>query len=202
MVEVSRGLSPEIIAELAKPQITLVYLFAFEWKTMTDPDTGLPVAVTPDYLADGRKDVVWNGHTFRASGDMLEIPAIKEVVSPSLDSVSLVVSGVNMENIFKVLAYDYTNIVVTIYRGLLNASLALVADPVEIYVGYISAPEVSEDPGEGTSRITWKITSQWAMFERTAGRRCNDADQQKHYPGDLGLQYAAQSLTDIKWGST
>jgi len=40
----------------------------------------------------------------------------------------------------------------------------------------------------------------WSDFERTAGRRTNDNDQQVYYPGDRGFQFADDALKDIKWG--
>ena len=183
-----RGLSDLIKAEVDKQQITLVHLFYFGF-------------AAPDYLADGRMNIDWNGNTYYATGDILEVPEIKDTVSPGLDQITITVSGVNQANIASALGADYTNVPVSIYRVLLDSAMRIVDAPVEISSGVITAPDIAEDPYEGTCTLTWKVTSHWAGFERVAGRRCNDADQQKWFPGDRGLEYASKSVAKLKWGT-
>lgn len=201
-----RGLSAAVKEYLARTQLTVVHLFYFGFST-------------PDYFADGRYDIVWNGNTYLATGDILEVPQIKHTAAPSLDSVEIRISGVNQANIYKVLAEDFTGVEVKIHRALVTEGLVpasnlypgstmypssgwtIVGTPIELFFGTLDNPSVRENPEDGTSEIAWKATSHWLDFERVAGRRTNDADQQKWFPGDKGMEFASKSIADLKWGA-
>jgi hypothetical protein len=185
----TRGLLSDVAYTCEQTAFSMGHLFEFGW------------ADGADYLADGRRDVNWNGRTYLATGDLLEIPQIKDTISPALDSIDISLSGANQENIYKALALDYTNVPVSLYRVFFTEDHTLIGSPVEIYAGVLNAPTITENPYEGTSRVTWRATSHWNGFERVAGRRCNDADQQKWFPGDRGLEYASKSVAKLKWGA-
>lgn len=184
-----RNLLAAVEAELAKNQMTLAHLFHFGFDA-------------PDYICDGRVNITWDGNEYGATGDILEVPSIAESFVPALDAIDISVSGVNLANVYKALAVDYANVPVVIYRALLDTNYDIVGEAVEVYSGFIDAPSFQEDPRAGTAKMTWKVSSIWAAFDRTAGRRGNNADQQKWYPGDLGFEFASKDYSGLKWGTT
>lgn len=69
----------------------------------------------------------------------------------------------------------YTNREVYIYRAYLDTDGVLVGgEPILVFKGIISAGSYSEDP-EGTSRMTWTLTSHWGDFVRVQGRITSDS---------------------------
>lgn len=185
---VDRGLSSPILDELAKQNIILAHLLYMGFSS-------------PIYASDTRRDIPWNGDVYLGAGDWIRMPAIKESVSPAVDAVNIGISGVNQANIANALSLDYTNAPVSVYRVLLDSSYQMIDNPIEVFFGLVDKFTIAEDPGGGTSTVDWLVSSHWADFERIAGRRTNNADQQKWYPGDLGMEFAPKSIAELKWGS-
>ena len=44
------------------------------------------------------------------------------------------------------------------------------------------------------------ITSHWGNFEKVSGRTTSDNSQQRFFSGDKGMEFAALTVKDIKWG--
>jgi hypothetical protein len=44
------------------------------------------------------------------------------------------------------------------------------------------------------------IVSHWADFEKKNGRKTNNTSQQRFFSGDVGMDFASQTVQDIKWG--
>jgi hypothetical protein len=87
---------------------------------------------------------------------------------------------------------------VTIHRGFLDDSNALIADPFLLYKGTIDTFEVSEKGKE--SNIIFKIVSHWADFDKLNGRKTNNTSQQRFFSTDVGMDFSSQTVQDIKWG--
>ena len=58
--------------------------------------------------------------------------------------------------------------------------------------------EISEDANSVDVDI--QAASHWADFEKTAGRLTNDNRQKQFFSTDDGMNFAAQTVKDIKWG--
>jgi len=48
--------------------------------------------------------------------------------------------------------------------------------------------------------LTVEIASHWKDFEKENGRRTNHNTQQLYFDGDLGFEFAAKTIKDLKWG--
>jgi hypothetical protein len=81
----------------------------------------------------------------------------------------------------------------TIRKAFLDANEAVIVDPFPILVGQMDAPLVSEDPTNGQCTITLQAVSYGVDIEAPAGIHTNMAEHQALFPGDLGLQFAAQT---------
>ena len=62
--------------------------------------------------------------------------------------------------------------------------------------GVISAPTFKHE-GISTRTISITVENIWASMNFAGGRRWNDADQQRFYPGDKGLQYAGVKILEV-----
>jgi hypothetical protein len=86
-----------------------------------------------------------------------------------------------------------------VYRGFLNDSQALIADPFLLFDGRISSFTLEENAT--TSSVNIIISSHWADFERISGRRTAENSQKLFFPNDKGMEFASQTAKKIKWGS-
>jgi len=87
---------------------------------------------------------------------------------------------------------------VDIFRGFLNDSNALIADPFLLYSGQIDTFAINENKNESTVAI--QIVSHWADFDKTNGRKTNNTSQQRFFSTDVGMNFSSQTVQDIKWG--
>ena len=51
-----------------------------------------------------------------------------------------------------------------------------------------------------TANLILTVTSHWANFSKTSGRTTSDNSQQRFFNGDKGMEFAALTLQDIRWG--
>ena len=89
---------------------------------------------------------------------------------------------------------------VLIYRGFLNDSNALISDPFLLYSGTIDTFTISEKGKDST--VNLQVVSHWADFDKTNGRKTNNTSQQRFFSADVGMDFASQTVQDIKWGRT
>jgi hypothetical protein len=97
-----------------------------------------------------------------------------------------------------VLNENVVNDNVDIFRGFLNDSNGLIADPFLLYRGKIESFEIQE--AEKDSTVALSIVSHWADFEKKNGRKTNNTSQQRFFSTDVGMDFASQTVQDIKWG--
>ena len=64
--------------------------------------------------------------------------------------------------------------------------------------GKIESFEIQE--GEKDSTVGLSIVSHWADFEKKNGRKTNNTSQQRFFSTDVGMDFASQTVQDIKWG--
>jgi hypothetical protein len=67
-----------------------------------------------------------------------------------------------------------------------------------VFNGQITKWQIVENRGRSGVRLS--VASHWADFEKLGGRLTNNSSQQFYFPNDLGFEYAANTIRDIKWG--
>jgi hypothetical protein len=176
-----RGMSAGAIAEAGAAKNRPVHLF------QADFDSG------SERLTDAFLNVSWNGDLFDAGGTMIGFDVIRETAELQISDISVHVSGVDQTQVAAVLADDYLDRRLRIWKTFLNADGTIV-QPVLIFDGRMDAPVIAEDPQseDAACTVTIAATSQFADFERTPGRRSNSNVQQLHYPGDLFFDFCSQ----------
>lgn len=160
---------------------------------------------TPVYMTNAYRDIVHDGNSYLRLGHLLSVGRIAENANMTASSVTINLSGVDQSFISAFLGSSVANKVVNIYFGYIDSTGAFYdnspnSNPLKLYSGYIDTFSISETP-DSKSVISLKTANHWSVFNRKAGRRINDEDQQYYYPGDRGLQYAAETVSDLKWGT-
>jgi hypothetical protein len=87
---------------------------------------------------------------------------------------------------------------VYIYRGYLDINLSLIADPFLFFYGTIDEFKLSDNTS--TANLLLVVSSHWGNFSKTSGRATTNNSQQRFFPSDLGMNFSALTVRDIKWG--
>ena len=185
----TRSLTSSIKTELATSEIRPVHLITISF--------GTPVNLT-DCSFDLTSSVSGSSVTYSSSSFIMGISDFTEETDVSKQSLDLVLSGANQTFISTCLNENIVNDAVTIYRGFLNDSNALISDPFLLYKGTIDTFSITDSGKE--SSVTLRIVSHWADFEKKNGRKTNNTSQQRFFSGDLGMAFSSETVLDVKWG--
>ena len=185
----ARGLSSDVKTEMATGNISPVHLIHLNF-------------ATPLYLTDCGFDLTssisGSSRTYTASGHILNVGNTQESSEPIKNSLNLTLSGVDQTYISIVLNENIINSDVFIYRGYLDANLALISDPFLLFYGTIDEYKISDDTN--TARLNLTVTSHWGNFSKTSGRTTTDNSQKRFFPNDKGMTFSALTVRDIRWG--
>ena len=136
--------------------------------------------------------------TYSPSDFVIGVSDFTEEIDVTKSSLTISLSGADQTFISTVLNENVTNDEVSIYRGLLDSSSSLIADPFLLYKGNIENFAVNESEKDSVVNIT--VVSHWADFEKKNGRKTNNTSQQRFFSTDVGMDFASQTVLDIKWG--
>ena len=185
----TRSLTSAVKTELATNDIRPVHLITIGFAT--------PVNLT-DCSFSLTSSVSGSSVTYNASDFILGISNHTEETDITKSSVSLNLSGADQTFISTVLNENVVNDSVDIFRGFLDDSNALISDPFLLYRGKIDSFDIAETDTD--SQVNLSIVSNWADFEKKNGRKTNNTSQQRFFSGDVGMDFASQTVQDIKWG--
>ena len=185
----TRALTSAIKTELATNNIAPVHLITIGFST--------PINIT-DNGFDLTSSVSGSSVTYTSSAFLLNTPVFSEETDLTKSTLNIILSGADQTFISTCLNENVVNDQVTIFRGLLNSSNALVADPFLLYKGSIDTFTVNETEKDSTVQLN--LVSHWADFEKTSGRKTNNNSQQRFFSTDVGMDFSSQTVLDIKWG--
>jgi len=152
------------------------------------------------YMTDAFKDITYNSNSYTAVGHFMGFSDIEEAAEVIVSSVTLSLGGIDQVWISRVLNKAYIDRTVKIYTAFLDDALALIVDPVLIFEGRMDTPTIQEDPDSGKSSVSVSATNSWVDFTRKTGRHTNHEEQQIHFAGDKGFEFASEIVKDITWG--
>ena len=185
----TRSLTSAVKTELATNDIRPVHLITIAFSTAVNiTDCSFPLA----------SSVSGSSVTYSSSDFILGISNHREETDVTKSTISLTLSGADQTFISTVLNENVVNDSVDIFRGFLNDSNALIADPFLLYSGSIDTFGISESKTEST--VALRIVSHWADFDKTSGRKTNNTSQQRFFSTDVGMDFSSETVQDIKWG--
>jgi len=138
-------------------------------------------------------------NTYLAQGQFLYFGNIVESSDLRVGQVDLTFTAVDTTTVALLLNNNYMNKRVVIYRAILDDDYSFTSDDVfTVFDGRIMNYNIRET--ESTATVTMTVASLFADFERKNGRRTNNASQQRVFSSDLGMNFSAEIVKDIKWG--
>jgi|TARA_X000001388_G_scaffold17743_1_gene11011 hypothetical protein len=185
----ARTLTTAVKNELLTNEIRPIHLLTIGFST--------PVNLT-DSSFDLTSSVSGSSVTYTASPFLVSLPSFEEQTDLTKVTLSLVLSGADQTFISTVLNENVVNDTVTIFRGLLNSSNSIIADPILLYSGNIETFDIAES--ETDSSVQLSVVSHWADFDKKSGRKTNNSSQQRFFSTDVGMDFSSQTVLDIKWG--
>ena len=185
----TRSLTTAVKNQLATNDIRPVHLINIGFTT--------PVNIT-DCSFPLTSSISGSSVTYSASDFILDISSFDEQTDVTKGTINITLSGVDTTYIAVVLNENVINDSVTIYRGILNNSNQVIADPIILYKGTIDGFDINENNNQ--SLVNLKVVSHWADFEKKSGRKTNNTSQQRFFSADVGFDYASEMVQDIKWG--
>jgi len=185
----TRTLTTAVKNELLTNEIRPVHLLTIGFST--------PVNLT-DNSFDITSSISGSSKTYTASPFLVSVPSFTEETDVTKTSLNINLSGADQTFISTCLNENIVNDTVEIFRGLLNSSNGLIADPLLLYSGNIETFQISESQTD--SSVTLTVVSHWADFDKKSGRQTNNNSQQRFFNTDVGMDFASQTVLDIKWG--
>lgn len=147
-----------------------------------------------------------SGQTYIGAGTLGTIAAIADTSTDGLrgliaERIEMTLSGLPVEPklLTELVDYQHQGSAVTILAVLLDATDAVVADPVTIFSGQVDTMSYKLDETLSISLTAENFLAY--MFRGPDGRRRSDADQQEIFSGDEGFEYNAKQMAVIPWGS-
>lgn len=137
-------------------------------------------------LFTGRGELVWDGVTYHGSGALLAIDPAEETQDLEAKSCGYVLAA-PPSIVSLAMTADYQGRPVRSWLGLLDASGALIADPVRFFSGKMDTMPIEPDPVRPTIALT--AENDLVLLNRTKERRYTHEDHQLDYPGDMFFEF-------------
>ena len=107
-------------------------------------------------------------------------------------------SAVDQTYVSIALSENIINADVYIYKGYLDSNNALINDPFLLFFGTIDEYAINDNTSSASLILT--VTSHWGNFGKTNGRTTTDNSQKRFFSNDKGMEFAALTVRDIRWG--
>lgn len=148
----------------------------------------------------GVGNITVDSTTYTGLGDFLSVTPITESAEVAANSLSVTLSGIPTANMVFALDDSANGKRLDIKMVLFSEEGALIdGDPIHIYSGLIETVDIalSGDSASISVNTSNKLSE---LFSTNASRYTNE-EQQRRYPGDVGLSYIAEIQNkEFTWG--
>lgn len=140
----------------------------------------------------------WGGHTWSGAGDFGGLTPIDETTEIGAAGLTFKLSQVPSTSLALALGDNYRGKPCKLWLAVLDASDAVV-DTYQVFAGRMDVMKIED--GDGTGAIAIQAENRLIDLSRPRTRRYTDAEQQRRYPGDRGLEYVAKlPEKPLYWG--
>ena len=182
----SRDLVAAILTSLANVEQNTRLLFEGQF-------SGGPVRVW-----NGVGDLTYESVTWTGLGDLVSVSPSEETTEIGAASLTVGLNGIPSTTIALALGDEYRQRPARLLLAFMSAATT-VAGATQVFAGRMDVMSI-EDGGE-TASITVQIENRLADLRRPRTSRYTDEEQQRRFPGDLGLEYTgALAARPIPWG--
>lgn len=157
-------------------------------------DTDAP---TVRYYTSNPIDLVYDGETYISSELLVDISASSQSGTLQNQQFNITLSNATGSFASDLLADNWSNGDVYYYFCAIDSSYAILGSPILLFKGLLSSFSFREGDN---AVINLTADSHWADFEKKGGRRTNSSSQRELYPADVGFEFSANSVKDLKWG--
>jgi hypothetical protein len=179
--DLTTAVKNEIVTDSLQP-VNLIYI-----------NVGTALRVTDHY-----KDLTYDSNTYTASSLFTKLSSVTESSEIQVSNITVTFTGADQTITSLFLNNPYLEKEAEIYKGFIDGNETLIADPFLLFKGRIESFSINESLDN--SKVNVVIASHWADFSKVEGRKTNTGSQQIHFSGDLGFEFASQTVQDIKWG--
>ncbi|RKE84597.1 transcriptional regulator [Rhizobium sp. AG855] len=165
-------------------------------------DLGLPSGIWRLHNGVGRQTVggrEWRGVSDPSGQQLVSISAVEDPRFGQAAKVDIVLSGVNSEFLRSVKdqARAIEGLTADLYWCAFDQETGEVwsGGMKKLFPGYLSSPK-RQSQGIGLRTVSFAIETLWQSQNYVFGGAWTDADQQRRYPGDLGLQFVGVKVTE------
>ena len=138
-------------------------------------------------------------HSYLGIGALGSIDGILESSDGSSNGVKLQMSGVADGLLANALGENYQGRSAKIWLVFLDADDVIIPDPIVLFSGQMDVMNLVDGDGQGGIEILCESRDQ--LLKRTSESLLTDEEQQRVYPGDLGLQFVMElQNTVLAWG--
>jgi hypothetical protein len=143
----------------------------------------------------------WDSQDWLGVGDLGSISQVEEGIDVSPYAITLTLSGLDATISGAALTEDYFMRPVTVYMGVLDADDALIADPTQIWAGFMDQMNVSLG-ADGGDAIQLIAESELSRFDVSRNLMYTNAAQQERYSGDLFFSHIHKVQgAKFNWGA-
>lgn len=144
--------------------------------------------------------VTYNSQDYLSSNLLLNVGGVSQSSSLQNSQLGINISTAEGNYASWMQSKNWFNGDVYYYIAAMSTTPSVIAgNPILVFKGLLSTWSLIE--GE-TPSVELIVDSHWADFERINGRRTNNNSQKQFYPTDDGMEYAADSIRDMRWGQS
>lgn len=157
-----------------------------------------------DRFTDNPFDITFNGETYLSNNKIIQISETQEKAEINISNINIVISAIDTANITRYANSTQINQTVTIRRAFMSTvDNQLIGDSaldesVILFEGRIAGYQLANN--QSSAEILMEVTSQFANFRKRNGRRTNTDNWSRFAPQDNFMEFAHESVRDIKWG--
>ena len=138
-------------------------------------------------------------HTFLGIGTLGSIDGILESADRSINGIKMQMTGIANDLLANALDQNYQGRTAKIWIVHLDANEDIIPDPLLLFAGQMDVMRLAD--GDETGAIEVICESRDATLKRNSESLLTDEEQQRVFPGDLGLEFVMELQNKtIVWG--